>query len=358
MTSSLCLEYPAIYDNEHRHLEREVIIVKKDKSIIMHKASHQGRCKGKPLIYFNSQQFVYTEDRGTTFEVVYKERTLSVSTVCDGHGGYMTSYIVTDAIPELFPACLEICLGDIRNALDRLFAELTIYIMSVANIIGNSGTTCNVTIFDPENEKVYIASLGDSPTLRYRKGDNGDYYLAWKSDDQDCSDQEEIERMVKIHRDNGDENAVASDVVFQAILKGKETGVWRNRWTRCMTHSSFGDLKNNYYPGIVNTKPRIYVQKWTNRQVSDIWIQCTDGLFDGLNHLSIGIQPRQDIRLGEIARHLDLCHRGDNVANSLHQMQIDSILKEKIDKYPSRPDSIRSWIESNIDNHLTKVFMW
>ena len=352
MTSAVC--YRQIHE-EHYKLEREPVFVEKDKSIIMHKASHQGRSMRKARIYFNGQTHLYTEDTGSTFEVKYKTQRFSVSTICDGHGGYMASYIVTESIPELFSLCLELSFGDIRIALERLFAELTLYISSIADIIGNSGTTCNVTVFDEENDIVHIASLGDSPTLKYSKGNDGKYRLIWKSDDQDCEDMEERERMLKIHRANGNENAVDSDVVYQAILEGKETGIWRNCRTGCMTHSSFGDLKNNYYPGIVNTKPRIYSKKWT---ISDIWIQCSDGLFDGLNHLRIGIQPCREARLEEIAQHLDLCDRSDNVANSLHQMQKDSILKEKMDKHPLRTDSTRSWIESNIDNRLTKVFMW
>jgi serine/threonine protein phosphatase PrpC len=348
----------AVCEQHYYKLEREPVFVKKDKIIIMHKASHQGRSVGNRLIHFNGRTHLYTEDTGFTFEVEYKDQHLSVSTLCDGHGGYMTSYIVTDAIPELFPVCLELSFGDIRMALERLFKELATYINSIANIIGDSGTTCNVTVFDQTNDFVHVASLGDSPTLRYSKDYNGKYRLVWKSDDQDCGDREEIERMIKIHRDNGHENAVDSDVVYQTILKGKETGIWRNRWTGCMTHSSFGDLKNNYYTGMVNTKPRIYSNKWKSENASDIWIQCSDGLFDGLNHLSIGIQPSQQSRLEEIALHLDICHRSDNVASSLHKMQIDSLLKQKMDKHPLRPDSTRDWIESNIDNHLTKVFMF
>ena len=351
MTSAIC--YRQIHEQYYK-LEREPVLVKKEKSLIMHKASHQGRSMRKQRIYFNGQSHLYTEDTGSTFEVKYKTQQFSVSTICDGHGGYMASYIVTDAIPELFSLCLELSFGDVRIALERLFAELTLYISSISDIIGNSGTTCNVTVFDEENDFVHIASLGDSPTLKYSKGNDGKYRLMWKSDDQDCEDMEERERMLKIHQDNGNENAVDSDVVYQSILEGKKTGIWRNRRTGCMTQSSFGDLKNNYYPGIVNTKPRIYSKKYNG---SDIWIQCSDGLFDGLNHLSIGIQPCRDERLQEIARHLDICDRSDNVANNLHQMQIDSILEKKMDKHPLRADSTQSWIESNIDNRLTKVFM-
>jgi serine/threonine protein phosphatase PrpC len=348
MTSAV--SYRQIHEQYYK-LEREPVFVKKDKSIIMHKAFHQGRGMKKQRIYFNGQSHLYTEDSGCTFEVKYKTQNFSVSTICDGHGGYMASYIVTDAIQDLFSLCLELSFGDVRIALERLFAELTLYISSMPDIIGNSGTTCNVTVFDEENDFVHIASLGDSPTLKYSKGNDGKYRLMWKSDDQDCEDMEERERMLKIHQDNGND----SDVVYESILEGKKTGIWRNCRTGCTTHSSFGDLKNNYYPGMVNTKPRIYSKKWNG---SDIWIQCSDGLFDGLNHLSIGIQPCRDARLQEIARHLDICDRSDNVADNLHQMQIDSILKEKMDKHPLRADSTRSWIESNIDNRLTKVFMW
>ena len=159
MTSAVC--YRQIHE-EHYKLEREPVFVEKDKSIIMHKASHQGRSMRKARIYFNGQTHLYTEDTGSTFEVKYKTQRFSVSTICDGHGGYMASYIVTESIPELFSLCLELSFGDVRIALERLFAELTIYISSISDIIGNSGTTCNVTVFDEQNESVSLDDIRKS----------------------------------------------------------------------------------------------------------------------------------------------------------------------------------------------------
>ena len=323
-----------------------------------HEDARQGYTASKPPLYFNGRSNVYTEDAGSTFGVVYAHddeanRTLTVSSVSDGHAGYLAAYTATKRIPELFTTCLDEALGDVSVALTRLFAKIA---NETAHI--TSGTTCNVTVFDPVRKKVYIASLGDSPTLRYRKGPRGKFRLVWKSDDQDCADPIEIDRMVAIHRLHGEPTADADKVVYQVMSGDQPTGVWRNRQTQCMLHSSFGDLHNNYYPKMVNTVPRIYTQDWSTVQRSDVWVQCTDGLLEWLTHSHIGIQPRSDVRVPEIARHLDLCHRHENVAHSLHEMQIESMLHKKLEAHPSRKDSTREWIESTFDNHLTKVFMW
>ena len=280
-------------------------------------------------------------------------RTLTVSSVCDGHAGYMASYTVTKRIPELFPTCLDEAGGDIPVTLGRLFAALAVETSHMS-----SGTTCNVTVFDPASEKVHVASLGDSPTLRYRKGPRGAFRLVWQSVDQDRADPAEIDRMVDVHRRNGDLTADAGSVVYQMMIAGQPTGVWRNRQTQCMTHSSFGDVHNNYYPGMVNTLPRIYAHDWSPTQRSDVWVQCTDGLLEWLSHSKVGIQPRSDVRVVEIARHLDKCHRHANVAQSLHEMQIESMLRARVKAHPTRTDSTRAWVEANFDNHLSKVFMW
>jgi serine/threonine protein phosphatase PrpC len=325
-----------------------------------HEDARQGYTASKPSIYFNGRSHPYTEDTSTTFEMVYPRgehiesvRTLTVSSVCDGHAGYLASYTVTMRIPELFPTCLDDAKGDVSVALGILFTRL---VDSTARM--TSGTTCNVTVFDPAREKVHIASLGDSPMIRYRKGLYGKYRLVWKSEDQDCTDPVEIDRMVKIHKSNGDHAAVANTVVYQEMHGGHPTGVWRNRQTLCMLHSSFGDLNNNYYPKMVNTVPRIYTQDWLTTQRSDVWCQCTDGLLEWLTHSRIGIQPRSDVRVSEIAAHLDKCHRDENVAHSLHEMQIDSMLQARLASHPSRTDSTREWVESTFDNHITKIFMW
>lgn len=328
--------------------------------IRLHEDAHQGYTASKPSIYFDGRSHPYTEDTGATFEVVYplggpaeRVRTLTVSSVSDGHAGYLASYTVTKLIPEVFPSCLEAANGDVPDALSRLFATLAEQTAQMS-----SGTTCNVTVFDPAHGKVHIASLGDSPTLRYRKGPRGTFRLIWKSVDQDCGDPAEIDRMVQVHRLNGDFTADASTVVFQVMRGDRPTGVWRNRQTQCMTHSSFGDALNEYYPNIVNRIPRIYTQDWSTKQRSDVWIQCTDGLLEWLTDSLIGIQPRGDVRVSELARHLDTCHRHVNVARSLHELQIESMLHARVEAHPSRTDSTQAWVESTFDNHLTKVFMW
>jgi serine/threonine protein phosphatase PrpC len=328
----------------------------------MHEDARQGYTSTKPSIYFGGQSHPYTEDTGTTFVIDYPTartdddapvRALIVSSVCDGHAGYTTSYTVTKRIPELFPTCLDDARGDIPDALTRLFAALALETSQMS-----SGTTCNVTVFDPASEKVHVASLGDSPTLRYRKGPRGLFRLVWQSVDQDCADQAEIDRMVDVHRRNGDLTADASSVVYQVMTGGQPTGVWRNRHTQCMMHSSFGDVHNNYYPGMVNTVPRIYTHDWSPTQRSDVWVQCTDGLLEWLNHSKVGIQPCCEFRVAEIARHLDVCHRHANVAKSLNDMQIESMFRARIKAHPELTTSTRQWVETSFDNHLSKVFTW
>ena len=326
--------------------------------IRQHGDERRGYTTDRPDLFFNGVSHRYTEDTGTTFEVVYPSdstdaRTLLASTVCDGHAGFFASYTVKNRIPQLFPSCIEETRGDVANALRLLFVRLA---DETSNL--TSGTTCNVTVFDPTNETVHVASLGDSPTLRYRKGPSGMFGLVWQSEDQDCKDIVEVERMVDVHRRHGDPQADASTVVYQIMSRGHPTGIWRNRITQCMVHSSFGDVQNNYYPGMVNTIPRVYAQHWSATQHSDVWIQCTDGLLEKLTHSKIGIQPQSDERALEIARHLDVCHSHVNVAHSLHEMQIAAMLAEKLEAHPLRADSTRAWVESTFDNHFTKVFMF
>ena len=272
------------------------------RAIRMHEDAHQGYTATKPSIYFGGRSHPYTEDTGTTFVMDYPRvptaddaptRTLTVSSVCDGHAGYMASYTVSKRIPELFPTCLDEAGGDIPVTLGRLFAALAVETSHMS-----SGTTCNVTVFDPASEKVHVASLGDSPTLRYRKGPRGAFRLVWQSVDQDCADPAEIDRMVDVHRRNGDLTADAGSVVYQMMIAGQPTGVWRNRQTQFMTHSSFGDVHNNYYPGMVNTVPRVYTSDWSPTQRSDVWVQCTDGLLEWLSRSKVAGDPAPQRRAG------------------------------------------------------------
>jgi len=261
-----------------------------DKSIIMHKASHQGNNICKPLIHFNSQIHLYTENSGCTFEVVFKNKKISVSTLCDGHDGYFASYMVTSIISDLFSDCIEKTNGDIYTALELLFAELIFYLTKLGDDLVNSKTTCNVMVFDSTEEKVYVASLGNSLSLRYRKQD-GKYNFIWKSKEQDCT------------------------FPFRSIFSTKT--------------------------------PLIYVHEWTKEQVFDIWIQSSFSLLNSTLDSSLDL----DSRLEEIAYHLDLCSQNYDVAYSLHSAQIESMLEKN-------NEHSKEWLEANIDDRLTKVFMW
>jgi serine/threonine protein phosphatase PrpC len=329
-------------------------------AVEMHEAAHQGYTRNKPPILFDGQTHPYTEDSGATFEVqcttCQPTRTLTVSSVCDGHAGHTASYAVTRLVQQLFQACIDETRGDVSSCLRILFERIA---LEMTRVNMQTGTTCNVTVFDTTHERVYVASLGDSPTLRYRKGPRGRFHLAWKSDDHDCGDTVEVERMLQIHRANGEPNATAGDVVFQVhTAAGEPTGVWRNRRTMCMTHGCFGDLSFNYYPNIVTTIPRIYVQEWRRTQRSDVWVQCTDGLLESLQPSKLGIQPCGEKRVQDICQHLDNCQSHANIAHSLHDMQVDAILKARKRAHPTRVDNTREWVESTFDNHLTKVFKW
>lgn len=322
--------------------------------IEVHSDARQGYTIVKPRLFFADAEYDYTEDTGTQFKVVYKGRTLLVSSVCDGHAGYMTSYSVTSMIERLFLQALEETNGELESTLRLLFEKITAEVLTLKFRIGRSGTTCNVTVIDTENEQVVVASLGDSPSLLYRKN-NGRYELEWKSVDQDCADEEEIQRMIQVHKNNGDTTATRESVVFEIQVAGHKSGIYRNRKTECMLHSSFGDFYNNYYPGMVNTVPRIYTRRWTR---GHMLIQCTDGLMEWLDSQKLGIQPQSEFRTEEIARHLDVCENAENIAHSLHEMQIESMFTSKVGAHPTLTDSSREWVVTNFDNHITNVFMW
>ena len=326
--------------------------------IRIHEDYLQGYTYYDTPIFRNGISIPYTEDAGTTFEVSFQERKMLVSVVCDGHSGYLTAFLVVEFIPTALQECVDNASGDIKIALLSLFEKTASHVRKNSNIIGISGSTCNVTIFDISKEEVFVASLGDSPTLRYRKDSDGKYSLVWRSVDQDCSDPDEIERMVQIHRKNGCTKATKENVVFEVTFAGVPSGVWRNRHTQSMLHSSFGDFHSEYYTGIFNTIPRIYSHKWTRQEQSDIWIQCTDGLLEWLSKENLGIQPCGDFRVKEIATHLNSCDQSDNIARDLHSAQVDSMLRERTKAHPKRKDNTREWIEKNFDNHHTKVFMW
>ena len=319
----------------------------------------QGYTHYKPRLDFADHSYEYTEDTGTFFTVTYEERKLGVSTVCDGHAGYETSFTVTSVIQRLFEEAIAESLGCVKTALPRLFEMIANKILTMKMLLGNSGATCNVTVFDPANEKVFVASLGDSPTLLYRKDENGNYKLFCKSKDQDCSDSDEIERMIEIHKKNGEPNATAESVVFEVKAGCKPTGVFRNKRSQMMLHSSFGDYCRDYYTGVVNTVPRVY--EWDFAPSDNlVVVQCSDGLLEWLQPSFIGIQPSTEFRSHEIGTHLDECNFTDdeNAAFILHELQIDSMLKKRLAEHPSREDSTRDWVVTTFDNHLTNVFVY
>jgi serine/threonine protein phosphatase PrpC len=322
--------------------------------IEVHSDARQGYTIVKPRLFFGDAEFDYTEDTGIQFKAVHNGRTLLVSSVCDGHAGYMTSYSVTSMMERLFLEALKETNGELESTLRLLFEKIAAEVLTLRHRIGRSGTTCNVTVIDQENKQVVVASLGDSPTLLYSKN-NGRYELEWKSVDQDCADEEEIQRMIQVHKNNGDTTATRESVFFEIVVAGHKSGIYRNKKSECMLHASFGDYYNNYYPGMVNTVPRIYTRPWTSGQVL---IQCTDGLLEWLDSRKLGIQPQSEFRVEEIARHLDVCENADNIAHSLHEMQIESMFTRKVEVHPTRDDSSKEWVERNFDNHITNVFTW
>jgi serine/threonine protein phosphatase PrpC len=321
----------------------------------VHSDARQGYTKIKERLLFGDASFDYTEDTGTMFEAEYNGRRIFVSSVCDGHAGYMTSYSVTSMMQRLFLQSVEEESGDLEATLRLLFQKIAAEVLKIKAQLGRSGTTCNVTVIDIQNEQVVVASLGDSPTLIYDKNTDGAHFLEWKSEDQDCADEQEIKRMVQVHKDNGDMSANSNTVVFEIEVGGIGTGVFRNTRSQCMTHASFGDFFNQYYPGVVTTVPRIYTRPWTRGKVM---IQCSDGLMEWLDHRKIGIQPQAEFRVHEIAEHLNVCENDDNIAHTLHEMQINSMYNTKLIAHPSRPDSRREWVETTFDNHITNVFMF
>lgn len=323
--------------------------------IKLHSDDRQGYTVLKQRLFFGDASFDYTEDTGTTFEAEYNGRSIFVSSVCDGHAGYMTSYSVTSMMQRLFLQSVEEESSDLEATLRLLFQKITAEVLKIKAQLGISGTTCNVTVIDTQNEKVVVASLGDSPTLIYDKNNDGAHFLEWQSEDQDCADEKEIERMVQVHKDNGDIMATSKTVVFEVEVDGIGTGVFRNRKSMCMTHASFGDFSNQYYPGVVTTVPRIYTRPWTRGKVL---IQCSDGLMEWLDHRKRGIQPQTEFRAQEIASHLNICKNDENIAHTLHEMQIDSMYTTKLEAHPSRPDATREWVVTTFDNHLTNVFIW
>ena len=319
----------------------------------------QGYTYYKPRLDFADHSYEYTEDTGTFFTVTYGERTIGVSTVCDGHSGYETSFTVTSIIERLFSVAISESSGCVKTALPLLFEMIANEILKKKMLLGNSGATCNVTVFDPTNEKVFVASLGDSPSMLYRKDENGNYKLLCKSKDQDCADSDEIERMIEIHKKNGEPNATAESVVIEVKSSGKPTGVFRNKRSNMMIHSSFGDYCRDYYKGVMNTVPRVY--EWDFAPSDNlVLIQCSDGLLEWLQPSFIGIQPSSEFRSHEIGTHLDECKFTDdeNAAFILHELQIDSILKKRLAEHPSRDDSTRDWVERTFDNHITNVFLY
>lgn len=324
-------------------------------SIRVDQSEHQGYTITNPRLSFKDREYKYTEDTGTIFETILENRVLTVSTVCDGHAGYMTSFFITSIIEQEFNKAIIDCKGHIEQSLYLLFQNIEKEMLRMKKWqFFNSGSTCNVTVFDYTYARVYVASLGDSPTLKYVKNDKNQHYLYWRSLDQDCADPQEIERMVEIHKKNGELHATASSVVYEDKTNGENTGVWRNKISEMMLHSSFGDFSRCYYPGIVNTVPRIYCHEW---HPSDVWIQCTDGLLEWVSYAHTSIQPRAEFRVEEIARHLDICAEDENIAHSLHELQIDSIVDVKTKAFPGASHSTREWVSTNFDNHFTKVFI-
>jgi len=322
-------------------------------TICVHQAEHQGYTIHKPGLMFGEQVYKYTEDTGTIFETTINEKTFTVSSVCDGHAGYMTSFFTTSIIEKEFNKAIAETEGDVEKALALLFENIGKEMLKMELHLRGSGSTCNVTVFDSTNARVYVASLGDSPTLKYVKNNQNRYVLDWRSQDQDCADPLEVERMVAVHIENGDINATPSSVVYEVEVNGNKTGVWRNKKSEMMLHSSFGDFPRDYYPGIVNIVPRIWSCEWGN---SDVWIQCSDGLMEWLSYKSRSIQPRTEFRVEEIAQHLDICAGDENIAHRLHELQINSMVEAKEKAFPGESHSTREWVEANFDNHITKVF--
>ena len=322
-------------------------------TIRVHQAEHQGYTILKPGLLFGEQVYKYTEDTGTIFETTFDGNKFTVSSVCDGHAGYMTSFFTTSIVEKEFNKAIVETGGDVEKALALLFANIAKEVLQMELHLRGSGSTCNVTVCDAKNARVYVASLGDSPTLKYVKNNENKHVLDWRSEDQDCADALEIERMVAVHIKNGDVNATSSSVVYEVLIDGEKTGVWRNKKSEMMLHSSFGDFPRDYYPGVVNTVPRIWSCAWGD---SDVWIQCSDGLMEWLSYKSKSIQPRTEFRAEEIARHLDICAGDENIAHSLHELQIDSMVEEKAKTFPGASHSTREWVSANFDNHMTKVF--
>lgn len=70
--------------------------------IQFHSDTRQGYTVDKPQLLFAGVNYDYTEDTGTLFKAIYEDREYLVSSACDGHAGYMTSFSVTSVMEKLF----------------------------------------------------------------------------------------------------------------------------------------------------------------------------------------------------------------------------------------------------------------
>lgn len=142
-------------------------------------------------ILFSSQAFCLARKYISTlktlvrfFETTFDGNKFTVSSVCDGHAGYMTSFFTTSIVEKEFNKAIVETGGDVEKALALLFANIAKEVLQMELHLRGSGSTCNVTVFDAKHARVYVASLGDSPTLKYVKNNENKHVLDWRSEDQ------------------------------------------------------------------------------------------------------------------------------------------------------------------------------
>lgn len=334
--------------------------------------------KNRTAVNYGPHEVPYIQDAAISFPVKLPNGNFGmVEVVNDGHGGETCSQWVAREIFQNFQGFLNSSksvvnhtrtTGMMQNdlyiqpesedAIDKLFAHIHAESQKAPakSLIGNSGTTCSIVTYDLSDRVVYVATLGDSPVMKFNVVQNdrsNTYSCTWMSEDQAASSAAEQLRLRKMLTTQLQLTSLVpvKHVAFQ------ENGVCWRMLSGLMVTGAFGDFHHDYNPvfgtpDVINRVPNKWILPW---EPGTVWIQGSDGMHEHLINGRCFLGPKSDVTIPlyeQLLTQESLDNWPRNVAAEMINVQAQTICVEKSKTTPNKTaEELNKWCLANWDNH-------
>jgi serine/threonine protein phosphatase PrpC len=214
------------------------------------------------------------------------------------------------------------------------------------------GTTLNVCVIDKEENKAYIANLGDSVTQIFRKNQVNNIVSVFKSVDHGADNKNEQQRL---------KDKFGSNVRFgQAAKLGNNRGaIYAKIYNHeIMVVAGIGDFQ--FPDGFIRRVPDIYT---FDLQKDDIIITSSDGFYETYivsdNYIGPGRTNEEIINSLTKLENLNKLYDSQTLAQDLLQFHLNETVNKYHASRPTRISRHNSYItiKNNRDNNTLVTYI-